>query len=182
MALRPISVDIVSLIVDSLIHDLYWPERAKLGGTISLVCRDWRALGEMLRWQRIEITLDEDEWVIGPLIERPQLPGFVQSFFSLKLTGAVVHALTAHDGGPDITSFPILIDLDKFPLEERLTAFSALKPLKIQLSVIGGGVASRPYTPVTRPLRLASLVHAPATPLQDLIESSASLAYPSVYS
>ncbi|BGP34203.1 hypothetical protein JCM10296v2_006018 [Rhodotorula toruloides] len=79
MATRPIPLDIVSLVLDSLYRDLDWPARAKHGGTISLVCRRWRSLGEALSWRRVEIRFGKEERAIAPLVARPELLDLVQS-------------------------------------------------------------------------------------------------------
>ncbi|GAA6046162.1 hypothetical protein NBRC10513_002157 [Rhodotorula toruloides] len=78
MATRPIPLEIVSLVLDSLYRDLDWPARAKQGGTISLVCRRWRSLGKALSWRRVDITFGEEERAIAPLIARPELLDLVQ--------------------------------------------------------------------------------------------------------
>ncbi|BGP10218.1 hypothetical protein JCM10049v2_006101 [Rhodotorula toruloides] len=214
MATRPIPLDIVSFVLDSLYRDLDWPARAKQGGTISLVCRRWRSLGEALSWRRVEITFGEDERAIAPLVARPELLDLVRSlvvshtrdqeveplslmptvgelvtilrnaknlkFVSLQcaLGAAILLAAVAESPsapslrtlgiaspvvhssairGPDLVAVPIVIDFDTFPLEERLAAFGNLKHLGVHFHVIGRGLASPRYTPVTKPLQLMSL-------------------------
>lgn len=219
MAAPPIPLDIASLVVDSLIRDLDWPERAKQGGTISLVCRAWRPLGEALSWRRVEITLgevDKDERVLLPLEKRPHALDLVQSLKishtrtqkseqssamsvvhrlaailslaanlrhlslraavgvgilltsvaaspsapsleTLEISCAVAHASLAEDGGAAISSFPFVLDLDTFPLEDRLTAFTGLKHLSGIFFALGSGALPAPSTPLTQALRLASL-------------------------